>query len=361
MSPWKHLLGITLASAVWMAPVFCSAQPASGQPTPQPSPAPQAQPQVKGDVKPAVACVVNDEKNCTPDSKNELTHHLQLRVTNLKEWTAQGNSPWNLILFLNDRPFKGLHPVAVDPQNSDLTFKLERTSNTASTWDDLLTRGKDWKWRGVSQDVRPSIGLEGGLACDTQARFDLILLSWFWFVVSILFAMGTLVALVVLSRKTALLRESTTGPFSLSRTQMAIWTWAILNGYFFLFVMTWNPAIDIPVSMLGLLGISATTYVAAVMVDQTSDAPDLKSKGFWKDITGGRAVSLHRIQMMAWNAVLVFVFVVQVVTKMTIPDFNTTLLGLLGLSAGTYVGFKFPENQKTNAAAPATAVVAAQP
>jgi hypothetical protein len=113
--------------------------------------------------------------------------------------------------------------------------------------------------------------------------------------------------------------------------------------------------------MLGLLGISATTYVAAVMVDQTSVAPDLKSKGFWKDITGGKAVSLHRIQMIAWNAVLIFVFVVQVITKMTIPDFNTTLLGLLGLSAGTYVGFKFPENQKTNAAAPAPAVAAAQP
>ena len=97
------------------------------------------------------------------------------------------------------------------------------------------------------------------------------------------------------------------------------------------------------------------------MVDQTSVAPDLKSKGFWKDITGGNAVSLHRVQMMAWNAVLIFVFVVQVVTKMTIPDFNTTLLGLLGLSAGTYVGFKFPENQKAQPANAAVAPAAAQP
>src|SRR6266567_6136626 len=296
MSPWKRLLGIALASAVWMVPADCVAQSASGQPTsqPQPSPTSQAPPQVKGDVKPVVVCVVDDENKCTQDRKNELTQHLELRVTNLKEWAAQGNSPWNLILFLNDRPLKGLHPVAVDLQNNDLTFKLDRTTETAPTWDDLMVRGRNWRLRGVQEDVRPGIGFDGGTAFDSQAAFDLVLLSWFWITVSMLFLLSSLLVLIVLSRKTALLRESATGPFSLSRTQMAAWSWAILNAYFFLFVMTWNPAVDIPVSMLGLLGISATTYVAAVLVDQGGTAPVLASKGFWKDITGGNAVSLHR-------------------------------------------------------------------
>ena len=71
------------------------------------------------------------------------------------------------------------------------------------------------------------------------------------------------------------------------------------------------------------------------------------------DISGGEGVSLHRVQIIGWTVVLVFVFTVQVFTKLSIPDFNPTLLGLLGLSAGTYVGFKFPENQ-TPAATPAT-------
>jgi len=361
MSPWKCLIRIALALAVWLAPVYCAAQPASSQaPAPQQSPSPTPQAQLKSDVKPVVVCVIVAAGQCTNDGEAELTHHLQLRVTNLKEWIAQGNSPWKLILFLNDRPLKGLHPVAVDLQNSDLTFKLDRTTETAPTWDDLMVRGRNWRLRGVQEDVRPGIGLDGGTAFDSQAAFDLVLLSWFWITVSMLFLLSSLLVLIVLSRKTALLRESATGPFSLSRTQMAAWTWAILNAYFFLFVMTWNPAVDIPVSMLGLLGISATTYVAAVLVDQGGDAPALVSKGFWKDITGGNAVSLHRIQMMAWNVVLIFVFIVQVATKMTIPDFNTTLLGLLGLSAGTYVGFKFPENQKTQPANAANAP-AAQP
>jgi hypothetical protein len=126
--------------------------------------------------------------------------------------------------------------------------------------------------------------------------------------------------------------------------------------------MTWDPAVDIPTSMLGLLGISATTYVAAALVDRndgTSTPPT--SKGFWKDISGSSGVQLHRIQIIAWTVVLAFVFIVRIFTKLSIPDFNPTLLGLLGLSAGTYVGFKFPENQspastQTQPAAPVSHV-----
>ena len=162
-------------------------------------------------------------------------------------------------------------------------------------------------------------------------------------------------ALIVLAEKSSLLRDNPGGPFSLARTQMAVWSWVVFGACFFLFVMTWDPGVDIPVSMLGLLGISATTYVAAALVDRSGATTPTRapSKGFWKDICGSEGVSLHRIQIIAWTVVLVFVFIVQVFTKLAIPVFDPTLLGLLGLSAGTYVGFKFPENQ-TPAATSAT-------
>jgi hypothetical protein len=181
-----------------------------------------------------------------------------------------------------------------------------------------------------------------------------VLLSTVWVYVCGAFWLGTLIGLCVLARKSSLLRDNPGGPYSLARTQMAVWSWALISAYFFLFVMSWDPAVDIPVSMLGLLGISATTYVAATLVDRSGSAtPRPVSKGFLTDISGGEGVSLHRIQIIAWTVVLVFVFTLQVFTKLSIPDFNPTLLGLLGLSAGTYVGFKFPENQ-TPAATPAT-------
>ena len=356
MSPWTCRTRTTLASVASLI-LLSSCLAAQTVPAPQPlqhtSPVmPPATAQTtpsQPNARLSVQCVVDEHDNCITRTTIELRREIKLRVANLAEWTAQGNSPWNLILFLNGRPFPGLHPISIDAQKGELTFKLKRTSDTSATWNDLMTRGTNWKIRGVSQEVQPSVGPEGGTAYPTSAVCDLVFLSWVWLSVCVGFSVFSLIALLVLARKTSLLKNGTDGPYSLSRTQMAVWTWLILNGYFVLFVMTWDPAVDIPVSVLGLLGISAGTSLAAGMVDQASPGTqNAPSKGFWKDVTGSEGVSLHRLQLIAWTAVLVFVFAAQVVSKMAIPDFNPTLLGLLGLSSGTYVGFKFPENQKSS-------------
>jgi hypothetical protein len=52
--------------------------------------------------------------------------------------------------------------------------------------------------------------------------------------------------------------------------------------------------------------------------------------------------SFHRYQMLVWTLILCFVFVHGVVVNRTIPDFDSTTLALLGISAGTYLGFKLP-------------------
>jgi hypothetical protein len=41
--------------------------------------------------------------------------------------------------------------------------------------------------------------------------------------------------------------------------------------------------------------------------------------------------------------VLGLVFIRSVLLQLVMPDFDTTLLGLMGISSGTYIGFKFPE------------------
>ncbi|HEV7923156.1 MAG TPA: hypothetical protein VGR02_20430 [Thermoanaerobaculia bacterium] len=70
-----------------------------------------------------------------------------------------------------------------------------------------------------------------------------------------------------------------------------------------------------------------------------------KSNGFVRDILGDSEgnVGLHRFQMVLWTLVLGIMFVVAVVAELTMPEFNTTLLATMGISAGTYLGFKFPE------------------
>jgi hypothetical protein len=57
-------------------------------------------------------------------------------------------------------------------------------------------------------------------------------------------------------------------------------------------------------------------------------------------------LSFHRFQMFSWSLVLGVIFVASVVQTLAMPTLGNTLLGLMGISGGTYLGFKFPE-QKT--------------
>jgi hypothetical protein len=70
------------------------------------------------------------------------------------------------------------------------------------------------------------------------------------------------------------------------------------------------------------------------------------SAGFLRDILGdANGYSFHRFQIFAWMIVLGVIFVSSVYNGLTMPEFNTTLLGLMGISSGTYIGFKFPEQR----------------
>ncbi len=71
---------------------------------------------------------------------------------------------------------------------------------------------------------------------------------------------------------------------------------------------------------------------------------EASSHGFFRDIVSdGQGYSLHRLQIVAWTLVLGAVFVSDVYNYIAMPEFNSTLLGLMGLSSGTYIGLKFPE------------------
>ncbi|HJS22772.1 MAG TPA: hypothetical protein VJ751_00290 [Pyrinomonadaceae bacterium] len=70
------------------------------------------------------------------------------------------------------------------------------------------------------------------------------------------------------------------------------------------------------------------------------------SAGFLRDLlSDSSGYSFHRFQIFAWTIVLGIIFVSSVYNNLTMPEFSTTLLGLMGLSAGTYIGFKFPEQK----------------
>jgi hypothetical protein len=83
--------------------------------------------------------------------------------------------------------------------------------------------------------------------------------------------------------------------------------------------------------------------VVTALLSKAPPAP-MESQGWLNDLLSDEnGISFHRLQVAVWTVVLVGAFVMAVWRTFAMPDFDTTTLGLMGLSSGTYLGFKFPE------------------
>jgi hypothetical protein len=88
-----------------------------------------------------------------------------------------------------------------------------------------------------------------------------------------------------------------------------------------------------------------TKYPNALGWPHTSFLTDILS-----DASG---VSFHRFQMMLWTIVLGFIFIHEVLSRLSMPEFSPTMLTLMGISNGTYLIGKSSEPQATTTAKPA--------
>ncbi len=195
------------------------------------------------------------------------------------------------------------------------------------------------------------------------------------------------------------------GPYSLARSQAAWWFFLVLASYVFIGIITGDFGTTITGTVLGLLGISAGTAVGSAMIDANKSTPEARAaevgaaqkiqtrlaalnteiataeatlkanpedtaaaariasatserqelSSQWKKLTNEsenflldilsdvNGISFHRFQIAAWTLVLGIIFITQVYRVLAMPEFNGSLLALLGISAGTFVGLKIPE------------------
>lgn len=157
-------------------------------------------------------------------------------------------------------------------------------------------------------------------------------------------------------------------PYSFARVQMWWWTIIVLGSFLGVYAVTGNYW-TINATCLVLLGISSVTTAGGRMIDNsninhanvTRHQDRDPSQGLIKDILSDEnGLSIHRFQAMIFNLAYGLSFLVEVFSKIhakdgAFPVYTDAVLGLLGLSSGTYVYMKMQESQTTTPPQPVAA------
>ena len=338
-----------------------------------------------------------------------LTDYLTIHVCHLNEFLAEAERQQQDVTLYLDGVNTANKPVAVNREEETITFVADRNDANKQFW-------RLWLYDPLQeprQELRVSVGRGGERplprveTANMKVLLDKVYIDWFTWLLVIIIA-GVVIGVFVAGKYTDMLRDGPSmGPirqsFSLARTQMAWWFVLILLAYVFVWLITGDRD-TIPASLLGLMGISAATAVAAVAMttgtatraeslrssieadiaaidasrerinaaiatatpalvklleqrrseqDVARDALTIRaasltavvpSRGWWRDLVsddrGG--VALDRVQILVWTLVLGLIFLSSVLLELTMPEFSGTLLALMGISSGTYLGFKLP-------------------
>lgn len=336
---------------------------------------------------------------------------VTVAIHGLSKW-AKGHDSTELRLYLGGQKLSSVTPTLISPDQDYVNFTVRPAlsdANERKKWIDIVNEAR------VHQNGRIllSVGQNSTMQpFPSSVGLSLIVYPWYTRGVEVLLVV-LLVVLIVLARRTELLRDTTRGkpqlplraPLSLGRMQMAWWFYLVVASYLYIWLIT-GETNTLSASVLGLIGISAGTGLSAIFVDQkkisdeqsqlaqlqaeraaldsriknlnpnpvagspeaaelqakvtrlnevnaelakfqAAPAVPVSSRGIADIFSDGGGVSFHRFQMVIWTMVLGIVFIKNVNRDLTMPDFDTTLLGLMGLSAGTYIGFKFPESTKS--------------
>lgn len=244
----------------------------------------------------------------------------------------------------------GNAPVGVDLESGTLTFVLDRTEDNRQLWRPFLYD----PLFDPEVSVHLSVGIRGERPLPRVPGANLTIrirklfvdwTTWAWLGLMVLLA-----AIIILSAvRTDMLRdrasfEGVKPPYSLGRAQMAWWFFLVVLSFSFIWLVTGDRD-TIPPSVLGLMGISAATAVVAAATSRDESESSRASAGWWRDLVSDErgTVALERLQVIVWTLVLSGVFVTSVVWYLSMPDFNATLLALMGISSGTYLGFRIPQ------------------
>jgi len=301
------------------------------------------------------------------DDLSVVVEHLEFLI----QKSECSNPHKKILLFLDGKPLTNLTPFPpTDPSKNLLIFPLKRTDESRDVWS-LILGSPSW----APRKTQISVGLEGDYAVESGASVDLEVIPHGWFIFWSFLLLFLIAGFGTLAVKSDVLRDSGPPPpngarkaYSLARTQAAWWFFIILAAYLFIGIITGDFSTTITGTVLVLLGISAGTVLGSAAIDAGGGAanaaappggaqpnqpanppapptPAEPTTGRWylDIISDADGVSFHRFQNAVWTLVLGIIFIVTVYRVLAMPQFNEMLLGLMGISAGTYLGLKLNE------------------
>ncbi len=289
-----------------------------------------------------------------------LDDRISLHIQNFGALLKQANGNCQgIVLFLDGMPIKGVKAQSCDPVTGHVRYLLQRTKDDEDSWRSLLGKPNHF-----AHSISASVGSDQQFSIPSTASFMLESIPGPQFVIFVVIFVLALAIFIYLCRTTSLVRSGThpipnKRPYSLSLFQMSFWFFLVIAAYVFMWMIT-DELDTITSSVLALIGIGAATALGATLIDQSKpapapDEPGGESRGFLNDVMSDpTGVSLHRFQMFVWTLVLGVIFCGSVYKNLEMPDFSATLLGLMGISSGTYLGFKVPEKKGSDTQAGAT-------
>ena len=319
---------------------------------------------------------------------------------------AKNLAPRKLVLFLDGSSMKGLVGTLVEPPQANiLRFYLDRTEENKAAWAPILVNpSTEPREKKLSVGIEDQYPFESDIKIRFRSlpqfyfglglTFSIVLMILFLYLVyrTNICREGSPKAPAGVSADRNI-PINAFGPFSLSKLQGALWFFIILASYMVIVAVTFDINGSFNATALTLLGIGAATVVGAAAIQnnpavdpaardpmevakdldaqitdlearlKTAPEPDRRalqtalrdtqraykratnqSINIFTDImSDANGVNFHRFQMVAWTLVLGVIFAETVRRKLAMPDFDNTVLGLMGLSAGTYLGLKITE------------------
>jgi hypothetical protein len=294
---------------------------------------------------PALAGVVGVNEN---PRAVYLSDFIMVSVCNVQTLLQQADAQQQTVTLYIEGRDTGNQPTGIDYDRGTMTFILDRNEENEDLWQPLLYN----PLFDPTVTVRVNVGIHGDrplprvVGANTRVQLQKIFFNW-----SIALWLGVLLvivgALLFWARNSDMLRDGKAidgvqQPYSLARTQMAWWLLLIIIGYNYIWLVTGDRDTIAP-SLLALMGISAVTAIASEAIP-TKNRSHTGSWGFWRDLVTDEhgAVALDRFQIVAWTIVLGGIFLNAVIWELNMPEFSATMLALMGLSSGTYIGFKLP-------------------